>query len=125
VEAALGVMQELQELSVAREAYRKKNGSVLIPNMECNITVDGMDDPSTELAISVRPLCMHESPTRMAVMEAMLLTGELAAKWGAERRLPLLYRCACRSVALERESLVHDMHLILPDPTSQVHWKSI
>lgn len=102
----LGVpLQEADRFATARTEYRMRNGSVSIPNMECSLFVTGMDDPKSEVTVTPRPLAMHHSASRLAVMEAMVLAGEVAAKFGAEQGLPLLYRCALASHIYARWAL--------------------
>lgn len=83
-------------MAAAREAHRKAKGAVDIPNMECVVRVADLpfDAAEADLAIDVHVIAPHESPSRLMVKEAMVLAGEIAALWGAEYKIPMLYRCA-------------------------------
>ena len=100
----------------AREAHRKAKGCVDISNMECNVRVAGLDTAASEadLDIAVHVIAAHESPSRQMVKEAMVLAGEIAALWGAQHHVPLLYRCPCAALqcpALRLQLGTTDMRL--------------
>ena len=90
-------VQELHRFAQARSDYRHKNGAITILNSECQVFVKGMDDPNVtadDLDISVKPLIMQDSPSRVAVSESMIMAGELAARWAAQSSIHLPFRCA-------------------------------
>lgn len=55
--------------------------------------VEGMDDLTREPQVSIRALAPEDAAARAVVKEAMIVAGEVAARWGHERKIPLLYRC--------------------------------
>lgn len=79
----------------ARENYRKRNNCVEIPSLECDIKVGELkpDQAEEDVDISINVIAPHESASRCLVKEAMILAGEISAKWGASQGIPLLYRC--------------------------------
>jgi len=96
---ALGeAVQDTAAMAQAREAQRQRKGCVEIPNMECVVRVGDLkfDASEDDLDIAVQVIAPHESASRQMVKEAMVLAGEIAALWGGEHKVPLLYRCACR-----------------------------
>jgi exoribonuclease R len=94
-------MQELQKMGRARENYRKRNNCVEIPSLECDIRVGELkpDQAEEDVDISINVIAPHESASRCMVKEAMILAGEISAKWGASQGIPLLYRCDLSFVA--------------------------
>ena len=94
IRAVVSVMQELHEFARVRRAHRQACGGVIIHNLQCEMEVKNVEDETRPLEFDIRALDMHASRSRSAVMEAMVLTGELAAKWGADKSVPLIFRCA-------------------------------
>lgn len=85
-------MQVLDAAGKARKALRERDGAAPIINYDCSVSVRGVDEEEPE--VTVRSIAPHESPSRVAVMEMMLLAGEGAATWAQTRGLPLLFRYA-------------------------------
>jgi hypothetical protein len=81
----------------ARHCYRQRNNCIEIPTLECDLRVSnlGPDQDENDIDISISVTAPHESAARSMVKEAMVLAGEMSAKWGARRNLPLLYRYVC------------------------------
>jgi RNB domain len=90
-------LQAMHAVSSARRAHRTAAGAQDIPSIECQVFVSNLDpesaEGSSEPDITVRPILMHQSPARQAVMEMMVLAGEIGAKWAASRGVPVLFRC--------------------------------
>jgi exoribonuclease R len=59
-------------------------------NMNCILHVSNVQ--SAEPEINVRAVAVHDSEARTAVMEMMVLAGQVAAKWAAAKGIPVLYR---------------------------------
>jgi hypothetical protein len=111
-------VQDLDRMSRARESYRRRNNSVEIPTLECDLRVSDLrpDLDENDIDISINVIASHESASRSLVKEAMVLAGEISAKWGARRNLPLLYRyvwtlartCSCLQEAFLRLAAVSE-----------------
>jgi RNB domain len=92
-------LQAMHAVSSARRDHRTAAGAQDIPSIECQVFVSNLDpenhgtEGSSEPDITVRPILMHQSPARQAVMEMMVLAGEIGAKWAASRGVPVLFRC--------------------------------
>lgn len=83
-------MQRLHEVSKAREQLRHKAGCAPIVNMNCILHVKNVE--SEDPTINLRAVAVHESDSRSAVMEMMVLAGEVAAKWANSKGVPVLNR---------------------------------
>jgi exoribonuclease-2 len=84
----LGIQGEAEIEAIAQKAklrsqWRQAQGSINISMPEASIKVSG-----DEVTIDV----LDDSPARQLVAEMMILAGEVAAKYGRERSLPLPYR---------------------------------
>jgi exoribonuclease-2 len=84
----LGIQGETEIEAIAQKAklrsqWRQAQGSINISMPEASIKVSG-----DEVTIDV----LDDSPARQLVAEMMILAGEVAAKYGRERSLPLPYR---------------------------------
>jgi exoribonuclease-2 len=84
----LGIQGEAEIEVIAQKAklrsqWRQAQGSINISMPEASIKVSG-----DEVTIDV----LDDSPARQLVAEMMILAGEVAAKYGRERSLPLPYR---------------------------------
>lgn len=84
-------MQRLRAASKARARLREKAQCAPIVNMNCLIHVKDVESENPD--ISVRAVAVHESESRAAVMEMMVLAGQVAAKWAFARGVPVLFRC--------------------------------
>jgi len=83
--AFVGLLSGLVDVASARERCRGSRGAITIFSPEAEIHVDP----------SGRPLLERRDPGTAAhrlVAEAMILAGEVVAKFGRERKVPLLYR---------------------------------
>jgi RNB domain len=90
--SCIAAVQALHRLAQLRTKLREAAGAAPIYNMNCQMYVDDVE--SSEPTISVQPVAVHESHARTAVMEMMVLAGEVAAKWAHQKRVPMLFRCA-------------------------------
>jgi exoribonuclease II len=84
----LGILNEpeiaaISKLGKLRQQWRQAQGSVNISMPEASIKVH--DD---EIDISI----IEDSPARQLVAEMMIMTGEVAARYGQDNELPLPYR---------------------------------
>ena len=84
----LGVEAEPELLAIAqwaqqRQAWRKSQGAISIQMPESSIKVEG-----EQVDIQV----LYDSPARNLVAEMMILTGEVAARYGQDHDLPLPFR---------------------------------
>jgi exoribonuclease-2 len=84
----LGIQNEPEveaffRLAKLRQQWRQSQGSINISMPEAAIKVNG-----DEVSISI----VEDSPSRQLVAEMMIMTGEVAAKYGQEHNLPLPYR---------------------------------
>lgn len=84
----LGVEAESELLALAhwakqRQAWRKAQGAISIQMPESSIKVEG-----EKVDIQV----LYDSPARNLVAEMMILTGEVAARYGQDHDLPLPFR---------------------------------
>jgi exoribonuclease-2 len=84
----LGVEAESELLAIAdwarrRQVWRKSQGAISIQMPEASIKVEG-----EQVEIQV----LYDSPARNLVAEMMILTGEVAARYGQDHDLPLPFR---------------------------------
>lgn len=84
----LGVEAEAELLAIAqwanrRQTWRKAQGAISIQMPESSIKVEG-----EKVDIEV----LYDSPARNLVAEMMILTGEVAARYGQDHELPLPFR---------------------------------
>lgn len=84
----LGLKTEPELIAIAnwakqRQAWRMDQGAININLPESSIKVDGED-----ITIEV----LDESQSRLLVSEMMILTGEVAARYGEENNLPIPFR---------------------------------
>ena len=84
-------VQRLQEASRARTKLREQAQCAPIVNMNCLIHVKNVESEDPD--ITLRSVAVHESEARTAVMEMMVLAGQVAAKWASAKGVPVLYRC--------------------------------
>ena len=85
----LGVQNEpeiadLAKSSYLRRSWRKSEGAIQIKMPESVIKVNDNEEVTIEL--------IDSSPSRQLVAEMMILTGQIAGKYGSEHSLPLPYR---------------------------------
>lgn len=85
------IMQRLREASQARTKLREQAQCAPIVNMNCLIHVKNVESEDPD--ITLRSVAVHESEARTAVMEMMVLAGQVAAKWASAKGVPVLYRC--------------------------------
>lgn len=83
-------MQRLCAASRARTKLREQSECAPIVNMNCLIHVKDVESEHPE--ISVKAVAVHESESRAAVMEMMVLAGQVAAKWACKKGVPVLFR---------------------------------
>ncbi len=76
-------IEELAKLAKQRKQWRDAQGAISIYMPESSIKVDG-----DEIIIKV----LDDSPSRQMVAEMMILTGEVAARYGQAHNLALPYR---------------------------------
>lgn len=76
-------MEELAKLAKLRKQWRDAQGAISIYMPESSIKVEG-----DEIIIKV----LDDSPSRQMVAEMMILTGEVAARYGQAHHLALPYR---------------------------------
>jgi exoribonuclease R len=82
--------QRLQLVAKARTKLREQAECAPIVNMNCLLHVKNVQ--SEEPEISLKAVAVHESEARTAVMEMMVLAGQVAAKWASAKGVPVLYR---------------------------------
>ncbi len=75
----------LSAWSVVRRQARVRNGAVTLLTDEVGVSVDADGRPRLERM-------PKDSSSRIAVMEAMILSGELAARFGRDAGIPVIYR---------------------------------
>ncbi len=75
----------LSDWSVLRRQARVRSGAVTLLTDEVGVSVDATGLPRLERM-------PKDSPSRIVVMEAMILSGELAARIGRDAGIPLIYR---------------------------------
>jgi len=83
------LLRDLAEVGRAREGAREQRGAVLIRGAEVDLHV--LNDGTIELE-----RLDADSPSRRAVTEAMVLAGEIAARYCVEQGLPAIYRRQAR-----------------------------
>ena len=76
-------LQSLAKWSKIREKWRRSQGAIVIDMPESSIKVKG-DEVTVEL--------MEDSTSRYLVAEMMILTGEVAARYGQSNQIPLPFR---------------------------------
>jgi len=85
IDEADPLLARLAEIGRARQAARVRAGAVAILSPEVDLRVDGEGEP-------VLHRIAAESPSRIAVTEAMILTGAIAARCCLEAGLSAIYR---------------------------------
>ncbi len=78
-------LARLSAWSLLRREARVRNGAVTLLTDEVGVVVDADGRPRLERM-------PKDSPSRIAVMEAMILSGELAARFGRDAGVPLIFR---------------------------------
>jgi exoribonuclease II len=84
----LGIQNEpeveaIAKLGKLRHQWRQSQGSINISMPEASIKVDGDD---------IQITIIEDSPARQLVAEMMIVTGEVAARYGHDHDIPLPYR---------------------------------
>jgi exoribonuclease II len=84
----LGIQNEpeveaIAKLGKLRHQWRQSQGSINISMPEASIKVDGDD---------IQITIIEDSPARQLVAEMMIMTGEVAARYGHDHDIPLPYR---------------------------------
>ncbi len=82
---AEGELLAIAELAKSRQAWRKTQGAINIQLPESSIKVDSANDTITIDMLT-------SSNSRDMVAEMMILTGEVAARYGEDNELPLPFR---------------------------------
>ena len=85
IRAGEAVLVALAEAGLARRAARARNGAAILQAPEVDVHVDEGGEPVLERLAA-------DSAARLAVSEAMVLVGELAARSCAGAGLPAIYR---------------------------------
>lgn len=89
----LGIQAEEELLAIAhwaqvRQHWREEQGAISIHMPESSIRVSEGDDEETAIEIKL----LDDSLSRQMVAEMMILTGEVAAKYGQEHNLAIPFR---------------------------------